>query len=83
MTPAPAHKWLLLRGAAFGWYPYLHEPWHWEYNPPGFREVFRASVGLPEDAAAPADEAADEDEGAGAAASAESSETDEQESAPE
>jgi hypothetical protein len=47
MTAAPAHKWMVLRGASFGWYPYSHEPWHWEYNPPGFREVFRESTGLP------------------------------------
>jgi len=47
MTAAPAHKWMLLRGAEFGWYPYLHEPWHWEYNPPGFRATFRDSIGLP------------------------------------
>jgi D-alanyl-D-alanine dipeptidase len=49
MTATPAHKWMLLRGASFGWYPFLHEPWHWEYNPPGFREAFRASIGLPAD----------------------------------
>ena len=36
------HKWLLLRGEGFGWYPYQNEPWHWEYNPPGFREIFWA-----------------------------------------
>lgn len=49
MTAAPAHKWMLLQGASFGWYPYLHEPWHWEYNPSGFRAEFRASIGLPEE----------------------------------
>jgi hypothetical protein len=21
---------------------YQNEPWHWEYNPPGFREIFWA-----------------------------------------
>jgi LAS superfamily LD-carboxypeptidase LdcB len=41
MRQSPAHKWLFLRGAAYGWYPYQNEPWHWEYNPPGFREQFR------------------------------------------
>jgi hypothetical protein len=46
MHAAPAHKWLFLRGEAFGWYAFHHEPWHWEYNPPGFRETFRASVGM-------------------------------------
>jgi hypothetical protein len=40
MRESPVHKWLLLRGEEFGWYPYQNEPWHWEYNPPGFREVF-------------------------------------------
>jgi hypothetical protein len=40
MRESPVHKWLLLRGDEFGWYPYQNEPWHWEYNPPGFREIF-------------------------------------------
>ena len=40
MRRSPTHKWLHLRGREFGWYPFQHEPWHWEYNPPGFREVF-------------------------------------------
>ena len=47
MHESPAHKWMLLRGEAFGWYPFKNEPWHWEYNPAGFRERFRASIGLP------------------------------------
>ena len=42
MRQSPVHKWLFLRGAAFGWYPYQNEPWHWEYNPPGFRAIFWA-----------------------------------------
>ena len=42
MRESPVHKWLMLRGEEFGWYPYQNEPWHWEYNPPGFREVFWA-----------------------------------------
>lgn len=42
MRESLAHKWLLLRGEEFGWYPYQNEPWHWEYNPPGFREIFWA-----------------------------------------
>ena len=49
MTAAPAHKWMFLHGESFGWYPYQHEPWHWEYNPSGFRDAFRESVGLPLD----------------------------------
>lgn len=42
MRESPVHKWLLLRGEEFGWYPYQNEPWHWEYNPPGFRELYWA-----------------------------------------
>jgi hypothetical protein len=45
MRESPVHKWLFLKGAAFGWYPYHNEPWHWEYNPPGFQQKFRE--GLP------------------------------------
>jgi len=50
MRESPVHKWLLLRGEEFGWYPYQNEPWHWEYNPPGFRDVFWADFpgGAPE-----------------------------------
>lgn len=40
MRKSPVHKWLFLRGDDFGWYPYMHEPWHWEYNPEGFRPIF-------------------------------------------
>jgi hypothetical protein len=42
MRESPVHKWLFLRGEEFGWYPYQNEPWHWEYNPPGFREIYWA-----------------------------------------
>ena len=42
MRESPVHKWLFLRGDEFGWYPYQNEPWHWEYNPPGFRKLFWA-----------------------------------------
>ncbi|MEM7683033.1 MAG: D-alanyl-D-alanine carboxypeptidase family protein [Planctomycetota bacterium] len=42
MRQSPVHKWLHLHGHKFGWYPFQHEPWHWEFNPPGFREVFFA-----------------------------------------
>jgi len=50
MRESPVHKWLLLRGGEFGWYPYQNEPWHWEYNPPGFREIYWADFpgGAPE-----------------------------------
>ncbi len=40
MRASPVHKWLHLHAHRYGWYPFQHEPWHWEYNPPGFREVF-------------------------------------------
>ncbi|MBA4146994.1 MAG: D-alanyl-D-alanine carboxypeptidase family protein [Verrucomicrobia bacterium] len=43
MRESPVHKWLVLRADEFGWYPYQNEPWHWEYNPPGFREIFWAN----------------------------------------
>ncbi|MEO0587694.1 MAG: D-alanyl-D-alanine carboxypeptidase family protein [Planctomycetota bacterium] len=42
MRRSPVHKWLHLYGRDFGWYPFQHEPWHWEFNPPGFRDVFFA-----------------------------------------
>ena len=42
MRKSPVHKWLHLHGHKFGWFPFQHEPWHWEFNPPGFREVFFA-----------------------------------------
>jgi hypothetical protein len=40
MRSSPAHKWVFLRGARWGFYPYQNEPWHWEYNPDGFRDTF-------------------------------------------
>lgn len=40
MRRSPVHKWMALNGARFGWFPYTHEPWHWEYNPPGFARRF-------------------------------------------
>ena len=50
MRRSPVHKWLHLHGREHGWYPYQQEPWHWEYNPVGFREVFFADFagGTPE-----------------------------------
>jgi hypothetical protein len=44
MLGAPAYKWMFERGAEFGFYQYRNEPWHWEYNPPGFRETFWAEA---------------------------------------
>lgn len=32
---APAYAWLAHHARRFGFYPYLPEGWHWEYNPPG------------------------------------------------
>jgi hypothetical protein len=40
MRSSPVHKWLFVHGAEYGWFPYTHEPWHWEYNPMGFRTRF-------------------------------------------
>lgn len=44
MYRSPNYKWLALNGSRFGWFPYKREPWHWEYNPPGFKERFEGSV---------------------------------------
>jgi LAS superfamily LD-carboxypeptidase LdcB len=54
MRTSSAHKWLFLRGAKYGWFPYQNEPWHWEYNPSNFRETFRQ--GLEPDVKAPEQE---------------------------
>jgi hypothetical protein len=43
MYRSPVYKWMMLRAREFGWYPYRREPWHWEYNPPGFKERFEAT----------------------------------------
>lgn len=40
MYRSPIYKWLALNGSRFGWFPYRNEPWHWEYNPPGFKARF-------------------------------------------
>jgi hypothetical protein len=40
MRATPVHKWMVLRGEEFHWYPYGNEPWHWEYNPPGLKDRF-------------------------------------------
>ncbi|BAM03469.1 M15 family metallopeptidase domain-containing protein [Phycisphaera mikurensis] len=45
MRRSPVHKWMHLHASGFGWYPYQHEPWHWEYNPPGFRAVLLEDLG--------------------------------------
>lgn len=43
MYKSPVHKWMFLKAERHGWYPYAREPWHWEYNPPGFRDRLRAA----------------------------------------
>lgn len=47
MRTSPGHKWMFMHGAAYGFFPLQDEPWHYEYNPVGFRqqfmEEFRAS----------------------------------------
>ncbi len=40
MRESAVYKWVFLKGDDFGWFPYQNEPWHWEYNPVGFRPVF-------------------------------------------
>ncbi|QWT21565.1 M15 family metallopeptidase [Bacillus sp. NP157] len=47
MYRSPVYKWMALRGRDFGWFPYRNEPWHWEYNPPGFKARFEAPQGSP------------------------------------
>jgi N-acetylmuramoyl-L-alanine amidase len=42
MYRSPVYKWMFLFAADFGWFPFRMEPWHWEYNPPGFENQFRA-----------------------------------------
>lgn len=32
MRQSVVHKWLILNAAKYGWHPFTHEPWHWEYN---------------------------------------------------
>jgi hypothetical protein len=44
MLGAPTYKWMFQRGAEFGFYQYRNEPWHWEYNPPGFSKTFWAEA---------------------------------------
>ncbi len=46
MRTSPVHKWIFLHGAKYGWYPFQNEPWHWEYNPPGFREKFHQKFSM-------------------------------------
>src|SRR5262249_18469545 len=59
MYKSPVHKWMFLRGEAHGWFPYRREPWHWEYNPPGFRDRLRQEPERTQAAAAAAAPAAE------------------------
>jgi len=34
MRDTAVYRWLVAHAAAFGFYAYDLEPWHWEYNPP-------------------------------------------------
>lgn len=56
MYRSPVYKWMYTNGAAFGWFPYKREPWHWEYNPPGFAERFAAEARARAESAEPEDE---------------------------
>jgi peptidoglycan hydrolase-like protein with peptidoglycan-binding domain len=44
MYRSPVYKWMALNGSRFGWFPYRREPWHWEYNPPGFAARFEGNT---------------------------------------
>ncbi|HUQ02634.1 MAG TPA: D-alanyl-D-alanine carboxypeptidase family protein [Kofleriaceae bacterium] len=37
-------KWMLMNGARFGFYPYMNEPWHYEYNPEGMAKEIIAGA---------------------------------------
>jgi hypothetical protein len=45
MYRSPVYKWMALYGSGYGWFPYQREPWHWEYNPPGFKERYEGRPG--------------------------------------
>ena len=40
MRDTPEYKWMIVDGPKYGWYPFHNEPWHWEYNPDGFKDTF-------------------------------------------
>ena len=42
MYSSPVYKWMFVNGEVYGWFPYRKEPWHWEYNPPGFAPRYAA-----------------------------------------
>jgi len=44
---SPTYLWLAQHARRFGFYPYLPEAWHWEYNPPGLvRQITRLRAAL-------------------------------------
>jgi hypothetical protein len=47
MRGSSVHKWMALYADAFGFFPFKQEPWHWEFNPPGFASKYRAAVHQP------------------------------------
>ncbi len=34
-----AYRWMVCNAPRFGFKPYAAEPWHWEFNPPGFNHT--------------------------------------------
>lgn len=54
-----AHKWLFVKGAKYGYYPLTNEPWHWEYNPPGFTDKMKKELEAYQDKLAKEAEKAD------------------------
>ncbi len=43
MYRSAVYKWMALNARQFGWFPYRREPWHWEYNPDGFKARYESS----------------------------------------
>ena len=49
---SPEYAWLARHAARFGFYPYMPEAWHWEFNPPGLTvnlEAFRDDLAAQKD----------------------------------
>ncbi len=47
---SPTYAWLARHARRFGFYPYLPEGWHWEYNPPGLvQQLVRVRAALARD----------------------------------
>jgi LAS superfamily LD-carboxypeptidase LdcB len=41
-----AYRWLVCNASRFGFTPYAVEPWHWEFNPPGFDPSLLQAQGM-------------------------------------